>query len=293
MTQGKTVGTAPAVRRASFVVRQMEGPGEVQLALDWAAAEGWNPGLHDAECFHAADPDGFFLGLLDGEPIASGFATIYDDWLAFFGGYIVRPEFRGQGYGMRLTRVRLAYVGRRNVGLDSVPEMQKKYARLGFRPVYRNLRYEGTASGEARPGVVDVARVPFREVVAYDTVHFSAPRPGFLRRWLAQPGAAALGAVRAGRLAGFGVARPCYIGFKIGPLFADDEQTAEDLYLSLCGRVAGEPVMLDVPEANAPAVALVERHGLKCTSEVARMYLKGPPELPLEHVFAVTSLELG
>src|SRR3954468_917648 len=41
---------------------------EVRLILDWAAAEGWNPGLHDAEAFLAADPEGFLLGRLDGEP---------------------------------------------------------------------------------------------------------------------------------------------------------------------------------------------------------------------------------
>ena len=30
--------------------------GELALPIEWAAAEGWNPGLHDAPCFHAADP---------------------------------------------------------------------------------------------------------------------------------------------------------------------------------------------------------------------------------------------
>src|SRR5262245_49128429 len=32
---------------------------ELGLALDWAAAEGWNPGLDDATPFHVADPAGF------------------------------------------------------------------------------------------------------------------------------------------------------------------------------------------------------------------------------------------
>src|SRR3712207_6914266 len=32
--------------------------------LDWAAAEGWNPGLRDADAFWAADPDGFMLAEL-------------------------------------------------------------------------------------------------------------------------------------------------------------------------------------------------------------------------------------
>jgi len=34
-------------------------PEDVALAVDWAAAEGWNPGLTDASCFAAAAPDGF------------------------------------------------------------------------------------------------------------------------------------------------------------------------------------------------------------------------------------------
>jgi len=42
---------------------------ELNLALEWAAAEGWNPGLDDAKCFYAADPNGFFLGELAGEPV--------------------------------------------------------------------------------------------------------------------------------------------------------------------------------------------------------------------------------
>jgi len=33
-----------------LVVRPMS-EAELDLALDWAGAEGWNPGLHDARCF--------------------------------------------------------------------------------------------------------------------------------------------------------------------------------------------------------------------------------------------------
>ena len=38
---------------------------EMDFAIQLAAKEGWNPGLHDAECFYRTDPDGFFIGLLD------------------------------------------------------------------------------------------------------------------------------------------------------------------------------------------------------------------------------------
>jgi GNAT superfamily N-acetyltransferase len=293
MSQLKAVEIPRPARPQSFTIRQMASPEEVQLAIDWAAAEGWNPGLHDADSFFAADPDGFFVGRLGGLPIGCCFAVIYNDTYAFFGGYIVQPEYRGRGYGMQMTRARLAYVGHRNVGLDGVLAMQKKYAQLGFRTAHRNVRFQKEGAGEPRPGVVEVARVPFREVVAYDTVHFSAPRVGFLRRWIRPPGGAALGAVRDGRLAGYGVLRPCRQGFKIGPLFADDEQVADDLFLSLGARAEGQPVVLDVPEANPAAAALAERHGMRPVFEVARMYLKGRPDVPMEHVFGMTTFELG
>ena len=34
---------------------------ELDLAIEWAAGEGWNPGLADADAFYAADPNGFLM----------------------------------------------------------------------------------------------------------------------------------------------------------------------------------------------------------------------------------------
>jgi hypothetical protein len=46
-------------------------PEEISIAVDWAAAEGWNPGLSDAACFAIPDAQGFFVGELGGEPVAT------------------------------------------------------------------------------------------------------------------------------------------------------------------------------------------------------------------------------
>ena len=53
---------------SGFVIRQMT-MGDMELAVDWAAEEGWNPGISDAACFYNTDPQGFFIGELNGEPI--------------------------------------------------------------------------------------------------------------------------------------------------------------------------------------------------------------------------------
>jgi hypothetical protein len=46
--------------RSGHAVRYLKR-GAVGLARDWAAAEGWNPGRHDAARFYETDRDGFFL----------------------------------------------------------------------------------------------------------------------------------------------------------------------------------------------------------------------------------------
>jgi len=54
----------------NYRIRAMDRK-EVDIAIEWAALEGWNPGFNDAECFYTADPNGFLIGLLGDEPIAT------------------------------------------------------------------------------------------------------------------------------------------------------------------------------------------------------------------------------
>ena len=68
----------------SFKIRVMSRQ-QVPIAIEWAAIEGWNPGLHDAECFYNADPKGFLIGLLDDEPIAIISAVKYSENFGFLG----------------------------------------------------------------------------------------------------------------------------------------------------------------------------------------------------------------
>ena len=111
---------------ANYTVKHMTKD-QLYLALELAKNEGWNPGIHDAECFYEVDSKGFFIGFLGEKPIATGSAVIYDDHYAFCGLYIVRPEYRGQGFGLELTKERLNYVGDRITGIDGVIENIEKY----------------------------------------------------------------------------------------------------------------------------------------------------------------------
>ncbi len=269
---------------------------ELALGIQWAADEGWNPGLHDAGSFYAADPSGFFLGRLGDEPVGCISAVRYGGSFGFLGFYIVRPDFRGRGLGWQLWQRAMAHVAGRNVGLDGVLEQQANYRKSGYQLAYRNVRYEGrgTGMGVAADGIVPLDTLPFATVEAYDRELFPETRTDFLRAWLSQPQSRGLASVRDGRLVGFGVIRPCRVGFKIGPLLADDSAVAEALFQALSGGVpATEPVVVDVPEPNAEATALAHRHEMKPVFETARMYTQAAPNLPLARLFGVTTFELG
>jgi ribosomal protein S18 acetylase RimI-like enzyme len=271
---------------------------EVRLILDWAAAEGWNPGLRDAEAFLAADPEGFLLGRLHGEPAAAISLVRYDDRFAFLGCYIVRPELRGHGHGMAIWRAAIERAGGRTIGLDGVPAQQPNYRRSGFELERRNLRYSGVVrDGWApitEPRLLDMVHVPADELSAYDRSVFGADRPGFVERWLTLPGHAAVAWRDADDVVrGYGVARPCRSGWKIGPLFADTDAIADALWRWLLAQIGGDRVSFDVPETNAAAVGMAERAGLVVDFETARMYAGRPPNEDRHRVYGVTTFELG
>jgi GNAT acetyltransferase-like protein/acetyltransferase (GNAT) family protein len=270
-------------------------PDEISIAVDWAAAEGWNPGLADAACFATADPGGFLIGELDGAPAATISCVNYGASFAFLGFYIVRKDLRGRGHGLRIWNEAIAHAGARVIGLDGVVAQQQNYKKSGFALAYANVRYGGTVAAPDAPGtgVVPLSAVPLAEVEASDRTVFPAARSAFLRAWLGAPGHVGRALMRDGRLAAWGVIRPCRTGRKIGPLVADDRAAAEAVLAALLASAGGGEVFLDVPSPNRDAVALAQDLGLAPVFETARMYTGAIAPLRLERVFGVTTFELG
>jgi len=269
---------------------------EVDLAVEWAANEGWNPGLNDADCFYKADPNGFFVGKLNNKIIAVGSAVIYDRHFAFCGFYIVDSHYRHQGYGLELTRKRLEYIGNRNAGIDGVLDMLDKYERLGYRIAHNNARYCCTAPrfNELQDqGIYTLEKLNFQQLSQYDQRHFPALRDVFLQCWIKQPGAVCLGFLEEQVLKGYAVMRPCRKGFKIGPLFADTPEIADKLFQQLASRADGNEIYLDIPVNNPNANDLVKHYSMEKVFETARMYLKEEPALPIEEIYGITTFELG
>ncbi|OUS38815.1 GNAT family N-acetyltransferase [Rhodobacterales bacterium 56_14_T64] len=266
--------------------------------VDWAAVEGWNPGLQDIACFAGVDPQGFWGGWIGDEMVSSISVVNYDPGFAFLGFYIVTQEWRGQGYGLQLWNRALDHAGNRVVGLDGVVDQQENYRHSGFELAYRNIRFGGVPRQIQANAVVGLelcnVNVPEGVLLDMDRQVFPAERDTFWQGWLRAAGHATVQALQDGALVGFGTIRPCRAGYKVGPLVAQSRAVANAVLARMLESVpAGAEIFLDVPEPNSEAVALAQSLGLEPVFEAARMYRGTAPNIDVAKVFGVTSFELG
>ncbi len=269
---------------------------EVPLAVDWAAREGWNPGLNDATAFAAADAGGFLCAMRGEEMLACITAVKTGSDFGFIGFYIARPDIRGQGVGFVLWQAAMTRLEGRCIGLDGVVAQQANYRKVGFTLAWNNARYQSEAPLLPPAGgvkIVDAAEVDFAALTAFDAQAFGTPRPDFLRGWISTPGHRARVAMGPSGIIGSAVLRPCREGSKLAPLFAVDVAVARALIADLAPHRAPGPFILDLPEPHEAAVALAQGMGLTKTFETARMYTREPPPMARAQIFGLTSFELG
>ena len=269
---------------------------DIGRMIEWAAAEGWNPGVDDGECFAAADPKGLLVACLEGEPLGCISVIAYDDRFGFLGLYIVAKGFRGRGYGLRLWKAGLRHLGERSIGLDSVLAQQDTYRRSGFAAAHANVRYGGRVNVDppSDASLIALADVPFDSILTFDRRVFPAPRERFLRCWLNPEKRRAYAVLREDEVVGYGVIRRSIDGCKVGPLFAMDEASADMLFQALAATVSGEATLaIDVPVPNAAGINLARRYGLDPSFETVRMYRREDPGLPLSWIYGITTLEQG
>ncbi|KAL6060548.1 GNAT family N-acetyltransferase [Balamuthia mandrillaris] len=306
------------------VVRKLTSAEEVRrTAWRFAADEGWNPGKHDAEAFFAADPDGFFVAELKGEPVGTLSAVTYGKSFGFLGLYVVKPEHRGRGFGIAMWEKAMEYLQQekdRVIGLDGVLAQEANYRRSGFSSYYMHIRYQATlqhlitssSSSDVMEGngfhLKPCTASLMERVEAYDRQCFPGPRTAFLQKWLYAPDSVSLVAFSKDEgegeaIRGYGTIRASLGGYRVGPLFADSKEVAKALLLALASSASSisssellnAVVSVDISEANEEAEKMAkEELGMVDVFRCVRMYHGGRrPQHALHKVFACTTLELG
>lgn len=282
----------------SLTFRKLTFP-EFETLVSWAAREGWNPGLYDAELFYETDPEGFYGYFEQNTMIGGGSIVSYNGELGFMGFFIVHPEYRAKGIGNDLWLLRRDTLLKRlqpnaAIGMDGVVAMQPFYQKGGFSIAYRDERYE--KKGEHFPAnpLVQLATAKDEAALfALDLECFGVERKKFLKLWLNPTKSKTFTYTEKDTLLGFAVLRKCQTGFKIGPLFAENEKVAEALYERCLTEAIEEPVYLDIPLNNKAALSMVNKYKAGYVFECARMYYNIPPKTATAKVFGITSFELG
>jgi GNAT superfamily N-acetyltransferase len=270
----------------------------------WAQEEGWNPGTHDLIPFTQVDPMGFIGGYLNDELVATISAVRYNQHFGFVGFYIVAPKHRGHGYGIQVWNAGIAHLEDLPcVGLDGVLAQTDNYQKSGFQFAHKNCRFEGypqqfqaNTGGELAQGerLKPLAEVGHETLASFDERYFPTRRETFLKAWVTQADHHGLVIMRGHDICAYGIIRPCHLGHKIGPLFAQTISQARSLLLALCsGLDPKTPVYLDPPATNLMAINLAQSLGMTMVFETARMYKGATPTLPIEHIYGMTSFELG
>ncbi|WP_031484403.1 GNAT family N-acetyltransferase [Maridesulfovibrio frigidus] len=287
-----------------FIIRTMSRD-ELNWAIDMAANEGWNPGLHDADSFYSQDPDGYLIGLLGDKIIGCISAVSYEGTFGFIGFYIIHPDYRGKGYGIQLWKAAMKRLEGHLIGLDGVFEQQDNYRKSDFTFQYSNIRFEhrntrnieniGTVFPETGSRVINpIGTEDISSITAYEHNMFPTKRRNFLTHWLNMPDSFTFAMRKDENICGYGVIRPCRTGYKIGPLFADSYEVADLIFQRLCSEVeTNTQIYIDVPEVNEHAMGLASSYGMEKVFGTARMYTGEAPQLGLDKIFGVTTFELG
>ncbi|UWQ19079.1 GNAT family N-acetyltransferase [Jannaschia sp. M317] len=267
---------------------------DLEKVLDWAADEGWNPGLEDAPAFWASDPSGFFIKKLDGDPVAAISVVNHDSNFAFLGLYLCRPDYRGQGYGMEVWRAGIAHAGTRSIALDGVPDQQMNYARSGFVKCGSTIRFEGHVPARHQPRVRLATHAELPSLVERDMNASGMHRVAFATAWLDQMETRKTVVLVDGTtVTGFATFRHCRTGIKVGPFHATTDSDADALLASNPFEGRPAPYFIDVQEHGSPLAGMLTSRGFEATFETARMVRGKAPKAEAPAFHAIASMELG
>ncbi len=271
----------------------------LKTLVKWAEEEGWNPGPQDADVYWATDPSGFYGYFYNGNLIAGGSIVSYNCEFGFMGFFIVKPEYRSNGMGCKLWYQRRdTLIARLNegasIGMDGVVDMQPFYEKGGFKIAFRDERHEKIGEiFEIHKNISPILDEDVESILTYDEKCFGFSRPQFLLPWLKLEDGKTFKYVEDGKLKGFAFVRRANTGYKICPLFADDEVIAEELYKACLNSVVGEPLYLDIPMVNSGAINLAKKYNTTYVFECARMYYGKAPKVDINKIFGITTFELG
>ena len=255
-------GTMPRLQTAEIVPF---APEHVAGALRLSREAGWPHRAEDWALTLSVSQG--VVALLEGEVVGTALCSIFGE-VAAINMIIVDARMRGQGLGRRLMRAVLDIAGEGELRLTATTDGLPLYEKLGFEVTGHIAQHQGIARANAPEmpvrigGAVDIA-----ELVDMDRAASGLDR------------AALLGSIlRTGDLLraerGFAVLREFGRGRVLGPVVAQDAETARALIAAGATRCAGQFLRIDLTDpalaAHAESLGLALAGGGTSMTKAAR-----------------------
>jgi GNAT superfamily N-acetyltransferase len=295
-----------------YVVRSMR-PDDATIVQSWYCGMGIisRHDLNTALQVFPASSRGFYIGEFEGRVVASAVRLPWADDVFYGSYYYVDKPYRTRGFGTRLRdEVAFEHISGRKLCVDAVlgKVADTNRDKFGYKDAWKTGRFICTAKQSYEPTmmacvpipVVSVDDVAFNKIIEYDNKCFInrnfAPRREFLRRWTQiQDGVTYVALSEAnGHVIGYGCRRPAIQSGNhlIGPLYADNRQTAAALISKLCSDVRGDSVTINIWYANEDAVSLMNQFEFVNVFDLLRMHANGDAHEYKPQVFALTSIDV-
>ena len=272
-------------------------PEDIEAGLTFCRTAGWNQLRRDWELFLHCNLMSCRVAF-DEEKVIGTVATVsYEDYFGWIGMMLVAPTLRRQVLGTQLMQQALKLLQNvETVRLDATPVGREVYLKLGFVDEYRLQRLETIVSGQGlMPSTARLLRPDdWPSVQALDRNIFGADRRTVLE-WVQSDGPEYAWVVDGPRgIRGYCLGRHGYNFEHLGPVVANDLETARQLVSSCLRDHVGKPFLLDAAPHNAEWLRWLGLIGFTEQRPLIRMY-RGSNRFPgePEHQFAILGPEFG
>lgn len=237
---------------------------DIDFAYRCVLNEGWQSETKRTfQNFYDYNPNGCFIGEVDEKPIGICVATKYRQY-GFIGELIVIKKERGKGYGKLLFKHSVDYLqkaGMQSIFLDGDLDAIHIYEKFGFRKLCYSLRFLIRMEGVDHTNVHQMNEKDFDDISNLDKEYFGDDRSFFLKRKLELNPQYSLVAKDNNQITGYIMAKAGNNVIAIGPLAANDMNTAQLLLEKLALQTDNQPARIGVLESNIKAVEYFKNHG--------------------------------